>query len=171
VIELPSPTKIHGVVSMNVAGHIWMYARHQRRGYVTTNDAGTLLERDPDTVRAPDVAYFTDARKYGELHPKYGEEPPVLAVEVLSPNDRVNRVLRKVDDYLDNGVRLVWLIDPEDRTVRIYRPGQPSQTITAEQEIDGGEALPGFRAAIRDFFQLPEDEPPTPPAANAPPAS
>ncbi|HKB05078.1 MAG TPA: Uma2 family endonuclease [Gemmataceae bacterium] len=170
VIELPPPTKIHGVVSANVAGHLWMYSRQQRKGYITTNDAGTLLERDPDTVRGPDVAYFTDAQAFGDLHPKYGEHPPVLAVEVLSPEDRVNRVLGKIDDYLNNGVRVVWLIDPEERTVRVIRPAQPPATLTSDQEIDGGDVLPGFRCPVRDFFLLPEDPPPAPKAADAPPA-
>jgi Uma2 family endonuclease len=170
VIELPPPTKIHGVVSINVAGHLWMYARQVKRGYITTNDAGTLLERDPDTVRGPDVAYFTDAHRFQDLHPKYGEHPPVLAVEVLSPDDRVNRVLQKVDDYINNGVQVVWLVDPDHRTVRVYRPGHPPQTLYADQEIDGGDALPGFRCPLVEFFRLPEDEAQARPA-NAPPAS
>jgi Uma2 family endonuclease len=174
VIESPSPTKIHGVVSgvvsLNVGFWLLTYARQIRRGYVTTNDAGTLLERDPDTVRGPDVAYFTDARRFQDLHPKYGESPPILAVEVLSPDDRVSRVLQKVDDYIDNGVQMVWLVDPDDRTVRIYRPGRPPQTLSADQEIDGGDALPGFRCPLVEFFRLPEDESQASPA-NAPPAS
>lgn len=165
VIELPSPTKKHGVVSMNVAGHLWMYVRQQRTGYITTNDAGTLLERDPDTVRGPDVAYITDAQRFEELHPKYGEEPPVLAVEVLSLNDRAGQVLAKVDDYLRSGVRVVWLIDPESRTVRVYRRNLPTTNLAADDEMTGGDELPGFRCPVRDFFLLPNDP------AHAPPAS
>jgi Uma2 family endonuclease len=158
VIELPSPTKIHGVVSANVAGYLWMYTREKRRGYITTNDAGTLLERDPDTVRGPDVAYFVDANRFEDLHPKYGEHPPLLAVEVLSPDDRFKRVLAKIDDYLNNGVQLVWLVDPEGQTVRVYRSGHLTVRLTADQEIDGGDVLPGFRCPLREFFRLPEDE-------------
>jgi Uma2 family endonuclease len=170
VIEVPSPTKIHGVVSANVAGHLWNYCR-QHGGYITTNDAGTLLERNPDTVRGPDVAYFTDAESFEELHSKYGEHPPILAVEVLSPNDRASKVLRKIDDYLNNGVLLVWLIDPEERTVRVLKPGELSKTLTAEQEIDGNGVLPDFRCALSEFFKIPKHlltEAPTP---DAPPAN
>lgn len=170
VVEMPVPMKIHGVVAGDVAYFLGHYSRQRRKGYVTTNDAGTILERDPDTVRGPDVAYYTDASSFRDLHPRYGEHPPVVAVEVLSPDDRVSKVLRKVDDYLNNGVRLVWLVEPDDRTVRVFRPGQPGHTLTAEQEIDGGEELPGFRCPIREWFVVPEDEPPTPKAADAPPA-
>jgi Uma2 family endonuclease len=171
VVEMPSPKKIHGVVASNVAYFLGHYIRQQRKGYITTNDAGTLLERDPDTIRGPDVAYFTDARTFRELHRAYGEVPPVLAVEVLSPDDRVNKVLRKVDDYLNNGVRVVWLIDPEEQSVRVFRPGQPGHTFAAEQEIDGGEDLPGFRCPIREFFALAEESSPQTAPADAPPAS
>jgi Uma2 family endonuclease len=170
VVEMPSPKKIHGVVTSNVGYFLGHYIRQQRKGYITTNDAGTLLERDPDTIRGPDVAYFTDANAFRELHPAYGEVPPVLAVEVLSPDDRVNKVLRKVDDYLGNGVRVVWLVDPEEQSVRVFRPGQPAHTLTAEHEIDGGEDLPAFRCAIREFFVLPEDPLPPATAPDAPPA-
>src|SRR5207245_934719 len=85
------PKKIHGVVTSNVGYFLGHYIRQQRKGYITTNDAGTLLERDPDTIRGPGVAYFTDARAFRELHPAYGEVPPVLAVDVLSPGARLRR--------------------------------------------------------------------------------
>jgi Uma2 family endonuclease len=64
-------------------------------------------------------------------------------------------------------VRVVWLIDPESRTVRVYRPNQPTTNLTADDEITGGDELPGFRCSLREFFQLPNDPAP----ANAPPAS
>lgn len=168
VIDVPSPTKIHGVVSANISFMLGGYIRQQNKGYITTNDAGTLLERNPDTVRGPDVAYFIDAQSFNELHPKYGEHPPVLAVEVLSPNDRINRVLSKIDDYLNNGVRLVWLVDPEDRSIRVFRPKQDAVTLTIEREIDGGDALPGFRCPLSEFFRLPQGTAGQQPTTNAP---
>jgi Uma2 family endonuclease len=96
VIELPAPSKAHGVVCLNVSRLLSIYCIKRRKGYVTGNDSGVLLERDPDTVRGPDVAVFEDADHFEELHPKYGEIPPILAVEVLSPNDRADRVMEKL---------------------------------------------------------------------------
>ena len=171
VIEVSSPNKIHGVVSGNIAGHLWMYSRKRSIGYITTNDSGTLVERDPDTVRGPDVAYFTDADHFADLHPKYGEHPPILAVEVLSPSDRANKVLRKVEEYINNGVQVVWLVDPEEKTVRVFRPGQQSVTLTESQEIDGGESLPGFSCKLGEFFRLPKDLTQQSAPENAPPAN
>ena len=78
VIELPPPTKPHGVVCINVGYVLSSYSRHRRKGYVTGNDSGVILEHDPDTVRGPDVAYYEDAQTFAELHPKYGEVPRAL---------------------------------------------------------------------------------------------
>ena len=75
-----------------------------------------ILERDPDTVRGPDVALYQDAERFADLYPKFGEVPPLLAVEILSPNDKAARVAAMIVDYLTHGVACVWLVDPEERT-------------------------------------------------------
>jgi Uma2 family endonuclease len=155
VIELPPPNKPHDVVSANVTRVLGNYTYQRRKGYVASNDSGVILERDPDTVRGPDVALYEDAEKFEELHPKYGEVPPRLAVEILSPNDRANRVLRKITDYLTNGVELVWLLDPEDRTVTVYRPDKRPYLVKAGEELTGDEVFPDLRCAVADLFLIP----------------
>jgi len=159
VIELPSPRKIHGVVCVNVVTELNLYVRQRRKGYITSNDSGVILERDPDTVRGPDVALYEDASKFADLHPKYGEVPPRLAVEVLSPDDKAKHVTRKITDYLNNGVDLVWLIDPEDRTVTVYRRERGQYLLKVDEELTGDDVLPDFRCKIADFFYLPAEMP------------
>src|SRR5580700_10630833 len=85
VSELPSSKKPHGVIGGNVFGFLWLYTRQTGSGYATMAETGTLLERDPDTVRGPDVAVFDDAHSIEDLDPDYGEVPPLLAVEVITP--------------------------------------------------------------------------------------
>jgi Uma2 family endonuclease len=155
VIELPPPMKPHGVVALNVGRILGNFTVERNKGYVTCNDAGVILERDPDTVRGPDVAVYEDADSFDELHPKYGEVPPRLAVEVLSPNDRADRVQRKITDYLRNGVELVWVVDPEMRTLTVYRPDQGPRVLQGNEEVTGEEVLPGFRCRLSDFFFVP----------------
>ena len=159
VIELPPPTKIHGRVCANVAFELETFVQRRRKGYVTTNDAGVILERDPDTVRGPDVALYEDAARFADLHPKYGEHPPRLAVEVLSPNDRAHRVTRKITDYLLNGVDLVWLIDPEDHSATVYRRDRGPVRVDPAGELTGDEILPGLACRLADLFLLPEETP------------
>jgi Uma2 family endonuclease len=155
VIELPPPSKRHGAVCGNVNYVLGAYVRHQRKGYVTCNDSGVILERDPDTVRGPDVALYENATKFEDIHPQYGEVPPRLAVEVLSPNDRVGRVMRKITDYLRSGVGLVWLVDPEARNVTVYRPDKQPYVVEENQELTGEDVLPDLRCRVADFFFVP----------------
>lgn len=159
VIELPSPNKPHGATCMTVGYLLTAYSYQRRCGYVTCNDSGVILERAPDTVRGPDVALYEDAHTFAELHPKYGEVPPRLAVEVLSPSDRIGKVMRKIMDYLHNGVELVWLIDPETRNVTVHRPGKEAYVVEENQVLTGEDVLPGFRCLVGDFFRLPGEKP------------
>src|SRR5262249_51391545 len=114
------------------------------------------------TVRGPDVAVYEDADSFEETHPKYGEVPLRLAVEVLSPNDRADRTQRKITDYLNTGVELVWVVDPEDRTVTVYRPTNGPQVLHEQDEVSGEDVLPGFRCLVVDFFRIPGKNPPSP---------
>lgn len=157
VIELPPPMKPHGSVCANAARILGNYTFQCRKGYITCNDSGVILERDPDTVRGPDVALYQDAKKFADLHPKYGEVPPRLAVEVLSPSDSAKQVNRKITDYLESGVELVWLIDPEDRTITVYRRDRGPERFKQDSQLSGDGILPGFQCLVADFFFLPEE--------------
>ncbi len=159
VIELPTPLKRHGVVAWNVARQLDVYICQRGKGYLTINDSGVILERDPDTVRGPDVALYEDSDTFEDLHPRSGETPPLLAVEILSPFDRADRVLRKITDFLRSGVALVWLVDPEMRTVTVYSANGAPFLVEEDGELDGGDALPGLRCRVADFFRLPTQPP------------
>ncbi len=158
VIELSVPQKPHGAATANIGRILGNYTFKRRRGYCTSNDAGVILERDPDTVRGPDVAVYDDAEHFEDLHPKYGEVPPLLAVEVLSPNDRADHVQHKITDYLRNGVSLVWIVDPEVRTVTVYTPNNGPKVFEETQTLTGGDVLPGLKCKVADFFRLPGDK-------------
>jgi Uma2 family endonuclease len=157
VIELPPPMKPHGAICMRVGYFLTAYVDRRGHGYTTCNDSGVILARDPDTVRGPDLALYEDADRFVDLHPKYGEVPPRLAVEVLSPNDRAVQLMRKITEYLTSGVGMVWVLDPERRTVTVYRPDRPQVQFDESQEVSGEEVLPGLRCRVADFFALPGD--------------
>lgn len=155
VVEMPPPGKHHGFVCGNVAWVLGDFARKRRKGYVCTNDAGVLVEQDPDTVRGPDVTFYEDAQTTVDMDRQYAARPPLLAVEVSSPNDRINRTIRRITQMLRAGVGQVWLVDPEARDVSVYRAGQDPVLLTEGQELSGDPALPDFRCPIADFFALP----------------
>jgi Uma2 family endonuclease len=155
VIEMPPPGVRHGVVCGNVGWILTGFVRQQSRGYVCTNGTGVILETDPDTVRGIDVTLYDDSRRYDELTPKYATRLPTLAVEVLSPDDRPGRMIRRVSQFLRKGVPLVWVVDPEGRDVTVHRPGHEPYVLDEQDEITGEDVLPDFRCRVADFFRLP----------------
>jgi Uma2 family endonuclease len=156
VIELPPPKKRHGVICGQIVYLLNSYVRRTGRGQVTSNDAGVILGRGPDTVRGPDVAYFAEQQSDEELEAEgYAHTPPVLVVEVLSPDDRWRTVNRKVMQYLRAGVKVVWVVDPETHDVTVHRSGQEVEGLGAEDVLTGGDELPGFECRVGEFFELP----------------
>jgi Uma2 family endonuclease len=157
VVEMSRPGERHGLICGNVATTLNLYARQRRKGYVLSNDPGVVLERDPDTVRGPDVAYFEKGKKYSELNPKFCEGVPTLAVEVLSPTDRIGKVTRRVAEFHKAGIPLVWVVDPEACDVTVYRTGRDAYSVEKTQELTGDDVLPDFRCPVADFFLVNEE--------------
>jgi Uma2 family endonuclease len=158
VVEMSRPGERHGFICNNVGRILGNFTFARRKGYVCSNDTGLLLERAPDTVRGPDVVLYEDSRRYDELNPKYSERRPTLAVEVLSPSDLWGKVTNRINRFLTCGIPMVWLVDPEGRTVTIYRPGQLPQVVEGQDELTGLDVLSGFRCRVADFFYLPGEE-------------
>ena len=155
VVEVSRPGERHCAVCANVTRLLGNYVWQRRKGYVCGNDTGVVWERAPDTVRGPDIILYDRSAKFEEMNPKHSDEAPTLAVELLSPTDRPNRVNRRLGQFLKWGTKVVWLLDPEDRTVSIYRPGQLPQVLDDTDDLDGEPELPGFRCRVADFYSLP----------------
>jgi len=157
VMWLVTPaTSVHGVVSARVLVALGQHVYPHDLGALFTAEAGFWLERDPDTLLCPDVAFVAKQRLPAvPLEPRFLELPPDLAVEVLSPSERPAAVRAKIADYLRLGVRAVWVVDPARRTVRIHsRVGRrTTEALLAENDtLDGGEVVPGFRCRIAELF-------------------
>ena len=112
---------------------------------------GYLLRRDPDTVLAPDLSLDAPGTVAESDH-GFPDQPPLLAVEVLSPDNTRREIERKVDIYLGAGVALVWVVDPGRRTVTVHRPGGESRVLGEGDVPDGGEVLPGFAMPLGRLF-------------------
>jgi Uma2 family endonuclease len=157
VIELSRPTVPHGVLCSNVGRILGNHAFAKRKGFVASNDTGVILEREPDTVRGADVAYFEGARSFADLPVKWADTPPRLAVEILSPNDRADQINSKLTDFLENGVEAVWIIDPGLRTVTVYTQENGPRVFGEDDVLTGGDVLHDFQCKVSDFFFMPEE--------------
>ncbi|MDA1051243.1 MAG: Uma2 family endonuclease [Planctomycetota bacterium] len=155
VIEMPLPGKYHGFVCGNVSAILGNFAASRGRGYVCTNDAGVIVGGDPDTVRGPDVTFYEDAQTSDDMERQYAADPPLLAVDVMSPTDRINRVSIRISQLLRRGVPMVWVIDPEARDISIYTLGRDPILLTEKDTLVAEELLPGIRIPVKDLFALP----------------
>jgi Uma2 family endonuclease len=151
IITMPPPQGKHGVCCSNVNHALVSFVRPRKLGWVTSNDAGFISERDPDTVRGPDVAYWSKDR-VPQIPEGYFEVPPDLAVEVVSPNDSASKLNEKIRHYLQRGVRMVWVIDPELRSASVYRTWAQPRNLEETESIDGEDVLPGFSCRVADLF-------------------
>jgi Uma2 family endonuclease len=142
----------HGWVVMYLTLKIGDFVTDHHLGVVFGAETGFLIGRNPDTVRAPDVAFVTVARVPEELPEGFFPGPPDLALEVLSPGDRASEVLAKVQDWLQTGACAVWVVDPNSKTVTVYHDRQKITILSAGDELTGGDLLPGFRLAVADLF-------------------
>lgn len=143
----------HGRLAMRVALRLAAHVAEHGLGTVYAAETGFKLASDPDTVRAPDVAFVTRERveAVGDTE-KYWPGPPDLAVEVLSPDDRYHEVDEKVAEWLEAGCRMVIVVNPRRRAATIYRSPNHVQLLTANDTIDGGEVVPGWTLPLRDLF-------------------
>ena len=138
--------------SVSLTGYaLTHYARSNRYGVIRTGEPGYRLDRDPDTVRAPDVAWFAPGRLPRGTR-GYPEIAPDLAVEIKSPGNSWPEMTAKAYMWLCYGSQQVWLGDPETVSVRIYRPNAAPVILGQDDLIDGGDLLPGFSIPVRDLF-------------------
>ena len=140
------------IVSNFIIG-IGTFVKNERSGRVFGSDSGIRLERNPDTVREPDVAFISAERLALETRiTGYSEVPPELVVEVASPSETRAAVQEKAAMWLSFGVVLVWVAHPDDRTVDVYRPDSPVVTLTENDNLIGDPVLPGFTLPVRQVF-------------------
>jgi len=142
----------HGLVTMNLGVELAVHVKRTAAGGVYAAETGFKLATDPDTVRAPDIAFVTRERLPPPSTTGYPALAPDLAVEVLSPGDRPGPVLAKVADWLSAGTRLVWVLDPDRRLARIYRADGSESLVTAEGSLDGEDVLPGFACPLASIL-------------------
>jgi Uma2 family endonuclease len=146
------PGTWHGAISARLTYLLMDFVQHQGLGMVFGQDTGFKIGSDPDTVRAPDVA-FVSRERVGVIRKRgYAELAPNLLAEILSPDDRPGEVLAKVADWLAAGTKIVWVIDPDRREARVYRQDGSLAVLASDDALDGEDVLPGFTCLLKDVL-------------------
>ena len=144
----------HGLVAGRIFARLSTYVEEHDLGIAFPDNTGFVIAHAPDTVRAPDASFVSKARLSAEsIGAEFIDFAPDLAVEVVSPGDRVSEIIEKVADYWSAGVRAVWIADPATHSVIVQAPDGSARVFRDGDVLDGGEVVPGFQCAVSALFK------------------
>ena len=152
IIHMAPAGAEHGDIAMEVARLIANHVKAHGLGKVFAAETGFIITRDPDTTRAPDVAFVRKERVPAKYRRGFFQGAPDLAVEVVSPDDMHSELLAKVDQWLSAGTTSVWVVDPPRKTIDIYRADKQVQRYRSNDTIVDEPLLPAFTLALNDLF-------------------
>ncbi len=153
-VPMTKSTWRHGRIALNVGVVLRAYARAQGGWSVSVGDPGTKLQRSPDVLRGPDVGIVRAEREpTGRGADGWLEGAPDVAVEVVGDGQSVSELSKKALEYLAAGGRMVWVLDPDPQRVVLYTPPNAVRVLGVDDELDGGDVLPGFRCRVSELFE------------------
>jgi Uma2 family endonuclease len=154
IVRMPQPKPRHGQICGQAVYLLRRFLEDHDLGHILCNDAGVITERGPDTVRGPDVAFYSFARvPKGPLPTEYLNVAPELVIEVRSPSDRWPQVIAKVAEYLNAGILAVCVLDDESRTAHLFYADGPGRILGPDDELTLPDLLGDFQVPIRRFFE------------------
>jgi Uma2 family endonuclease len=153
-MSLYSPAHASALIAAGTILKNWVKSRPDPRPVVYGGDIFFKFRNDPDTDVGVDIA-LCSPEQTAQVTPysRFVEGAPILAVEILSPSDRTQKVRTKTNAYLSHATPLVWVVDPFDRAVTVYRPNQPPVLFNSGMELVCEPELPGFRCRVNDLFE------------------
>jgi Uma2 family endonuclease len=152
LVKVCRPGFQHGLRQLRIGALLDDFGRAKRHGRATV-ETGVVTQLGPDTVRGPDVSYWSAERLPLDQEPSgYPTVAPDLCVEVLSPSNRGPAIREKMAEYFQRGVHMVWIVDPEDRTVAVYRSLDEGRILHDPATLRADDVLPGFSCQVSDLF-------------------
>lgn len=155
LLIMTPPGDIHGAAESNFAADLKIQCERKGLGKVRCGEVSVILRHDPDRVVGADVVFIANSSLPIRRSPEgYLETIPDLIVEVRSKNDSQAYLLRKAQEYLDAGVKVVWIADPENKTVTAHRKNREAEVFAEDTILRDEAVVPGFQAKVSDLFQL-----------------
>jgi Uma2 family endonuclease len=152
VVDMGNSGMEHGNISAYLCGLIELYVRPKKLG--VTCDSSTAFTLKSGNKRSPDVSFVSKERLQGlrRLPKGFFQGAPDLAIEVISPSNTFEEIYTKLVEYFDNNCRVVWVINPDERSVVVYRQPQPDRLLKMTDSLDGEEVIPGFTLPVAQLF-------------------
>lgn len=152
IIHMAPTGHAHGYVEFNIGGILREFVRKHKLGRIIGGEVGIYTQRNPDTVRAADVAFISRERLAQVQSQSYLDVAPELIVEVLSPDDAWSQLMEKLEEYFIIGVQMVWVADPRRQQVYVYSSLTEVERFTMAEVLSGGKILPGFSVPVAELF-------------------
>ena len=154
IVPMPPPNLNHGVVESNLHGPVYVYLQTHPLGRLVIGESGIYTERDPDTVRGVDLYFISHERLARRDKTKnYLTVAPDWITEVKSPSNTEAYIQEKLAEYFAINVRMVWLVDPEERCIQLYRSMTDIRMFNDGDTITGEDVLPGFTLPVAKIFE------------------
>jgi Uma2 family endonuclease len=153
-VTLSPPTIEHGTAVLNLSKALAEYAQKGQGGY-SCFELGLLTARNPDTVRFPAICFFTSGGLFAEADKVVTDVRPGLVVEVASTNDRRRGLEQRLTDWMEWGVKLVWVLDPSAKQVHAVEKGRAALILAEHHSLPGGSVLSGFKIEVCEIFKEP----------------
>ena len=155
VIVRMSPTGgIHGFLESKLARRLGAFVEDTKAGWCLVGEIGIYIRHDPDRIRGADLAFWSLAKLPDGPPSGFIEVAPDLVVEILSPTDRRAEMRQKIDDYFSIGVDTLWVVDPEEETVFVYRSVSSRTALHSGDTLAGTGPLSGFTLPISELFDF-----------------
>ena len=154
IVDMPLPNPIHAAILATLATKLNVFVTESESGRVLVGDAPFVLGRSKegkDTLRGLDIAYISAERLPGKLPPSPLHLAPDLAVEIISPSNKAEDIEKKIEQLLDAGASLIWVVYPELRTVKVHTT-HGAKTLRQDDALTGGDILPGFEIRVAEIF-------------------
>ena len=152
IIKMTPTGEKHGIIEFNLGGELRAFVRQHKLGRVSGGETGIYTRRNPDTVRGADVIFISNERLEKRGSSGFIDVAPDLVVEIMSPEDRWSKVMKKLGEYFSIGVRLIWVIDPETESAYAYRSLTDVRHLIKTDALTGDDVLPGFRVTVGELF-------------------
>ena len=151
--KMSPPSFRHSEITLNISVPLRTHVKANGLGRVGVGDPGFMLQRDPDLILAPDVAFLSNDRlPPGAKAEGFLPGAPDLVGEVVSPGDTADEVEEKIEDWLNMGCRMVVAVNDRRRTVTVHRPDRPPRVLRGDEVLAGEDVVPGFRLPLPEIF-------------------
>lgn len=142
----------HAFLEFSLGRHLGNFVADSQLGWVLGGEVGIYIHRDPDRIRAADVAFISKDRSPKRPSKGFLEVAPELVIEIMSPDDRWQQIRQKLEDYFSIGAEWVWIVEPENRAILVYHSMTEMQKLDEAATLSGEGVLSGFELAVADLF-------------------